>query len=90
MKNTVQKTSKLSHDGRQLMTRIPKAIQEEANLKKGEEIEWEAKGDKMKVRKTKKEFLKEVADAAALPAQTCRALGPESEEDIAMYAEDKN
>lgn len=32
-----------------------------------------------------KEFEKEVADASSLPAQTCRALAPESQEDIAMY-----
>ena len=36
--------------------------------------------------KDHKEFMKEVEDAKALPAQTCRALGPESEEDISMYA----
>ncbi len=39
--------------------------------------------------KSHNEFMKEVKDAASLPAQTCRALGPESQEDIAMYAEDK-
>ena len=39
--------------------------------------------------KNHKEFMKEAADANSLPAQTCRALGPESEEDISMYAEDK-
>ncbi len=36
--------------------------------------------------KTHKEFMKEAADANSLPAQTQRALGPESEEDISMYA----
>ena len=36
--------------------------------------------------KSHNEFMKEVKDAVALPAQTCRALGPESEEDINMYA----
>ncbi len=35
-------------------------------------------------------FMKGVKVAVSLPAQTCRALAPESEEDIAMYAEDKN
>lgn len=40
--------------------------------------------------KSHKEFVEEAREANALPAQTCRALGPESEEDIAMYAEDKN
>ena len=38
--------------------------------------------------KNHNEFMKEAADANALPAQTCRALGPESEEDISMYAND--
>ncbi len=32
------------------------------------------------------EFMKDVEDAKSLPAQTCRALGPEGDEDIAMYA----
>lgn len=35
------------------------------------------------------EFMKEVKDASSLPAQTCRALGPESQEDIAMYTGDE-
>ncbi len=51
MKQTIEKNSKLSHDGRQLMTRIPKAIQEEANLQKGDELTWKAKGDKLEVKK---------------------------------------
>jgi len=38
--------------------------------------------------KDHKEFMEDVADASSLPAQTCRALGPESEEDISMYAND--
>lgn len=37
-------------------------------------------------RKTHKEFIEEVADASSLPAQTSRALAPESQEDIVMYA----
>ena len=40
--------------------------------------------------KDHKEFMEDVADASSLPAQTCRALGPESEEDISMYAEQKD
>jgi hypothetical protein len=32
------------------------------------------------------EFMKDVEDAKSLPAQTCRALGPESQKDINMYA----
>ena len=40
--------------------------------------------------KNHNEFMKEAADANSLPAQTCRALGPESEEDISMYAEQKD
>lgn len=39
--------------------------------------------------KSHKEFMEDVKHASSLPAQTCRALGPESQEDIAMYAEDK-
>jgi hypothetical protein len=36
--------------------------------------------------KSHKEFMEDVAHATSLPAQTCRALGPESQEDISMYA----
>jgi len=35
------------------------------------------------------EFMKEVAEAKSLPAQTKKALGPESDEDKKMYEEDK-
>ena len=38
--------------------------------------------------KSHNEFIEDVKHASALPAQTCRALGPESQEDIAMYAND--
>ncbi len=36
--------------------------------------------------KNHNEFMKEARSANDLPAQTCRALGPESDEDISMYA----
>ena len=35
-----------------------------------------------------KEFMEDVKIAVSLPAQTQRALGPESQEDINMYAND--
>ena len=38
--------------------------------------------------KDHKEFMVDVANASSLPAQTCRALSPESDEDISMYAND--
>ena len=31
--------------------------------------------------------MEKVIQESSLPAQTCRALGPESDEDINMYAE---
>ena len=37
--------------------------------------------------KTHNEFMEDVEHVKSLPAQTCRALGPESNEDIAMYIE---
>jgi len=40
--------------------------------------------------KNHESFMEEVKEAVSLPAQTCRALGPESEEDISMYANDVN
>lgn len=51
MVKTIEKTTKLSSDGRQLTTRIPKEIAEEAELKKGEKLVWKAKGEKLEVRK---------------------------------------
>lgn len=51
MKKQVEKSSKLSYDGRQLMTRIPKVIEKEAGLKKGGELLWKAKGKKLGVEK---------------------------------------
>ena len=35
--------------------------------------------------KSHNEFMEDVEHAKSLPVQTCRALGPESQEDIAMY-----
>jgi len=36
------------------------------------------------------EILKEINEAASLPNRTKQALGPESEEDRAMYADQKD
>ena len=47
----MKKTSRISSDGKSLLTRIPKKIQEEANLKKGEKLEWSASGNKLGVMK---------------------------------------
>ena len=33
------------------------------------------------------EFMKDVEFESSLPAQTCRALAPESQEDYAVYTE---
>jgi len=37
--------------------------------------------------KPHKEFIEDVKEASSLPAQTCRALAPESQEDFAVYTE---
>ena len=47
----MKKTSKLSYDGTNLLTRIPKVIEEEAELKKGDELEWNANKGKIGVKK---------------------------------------
>lgn len=39
--------------------------------------------------KTHEEFMKDVEVESSLPAQTCRELGPESQEDISMYADER-
>lgn len=36
--------------------------------------------------KTHEEFMKDVEEELSLPVQTSRALAPESDEDISMYA----
>jgi len=38
--------------------------------------------------KTHNEFMEEISEASSLPAQTQRALGPESDEDIAIYLQE--
>ncbi|MEX1382618.1 hypothetical protein [Lutibacter sp.] len=47
----ITKESKLSHDGTNLLTRIPKAIEEEGKLKKGQKLEWSANKGKVEVKK---------------------------------------
>lgn len=47
----MKKTSKISYDGTNLLTRIPKKIEKEASLKKGDRLEWEADKGKLKVKK---------------------------------------
>lgn len=39
--------------------------------------------------KSHNEFMEDVEHAKSLPAQTCRALGPESQEDYAVYTTDE-
>ena len=39
--------------------------------------------------KSHNEFMEDVNHFSSLPAKTCRALAPESQEDIAMYMEDE-
>ncbi len=38
--------------------------------------------------KTHNKFMKEVEEASSLPAQTNKALGPDSEEDLAVYLQE--
>lgn len=47
------KESKLSCDGKNLLTRIPKDIEEEASMKKGDKLIWTANKEKLKVEKKK-------------------------------------
>lgn len=83
-------TTKIIKDQKQTRTTVPAKMVKEAGVETGHVAEWELKDGKIKAEIiSHKEFLKKVKIKSALPAQTCRALGPESEEDIAMYAEDK-
>lgn len=47
----IEKTSKLSDDGTNLLTRIPKAIEKKAKLKKGDKLLWKAKDGKVEAKK---------------------------------------
>jgi len=51
MKKNIIKISKISDDGKNLLTRIPKLIEEEAELKKGDKLAWIIKGKKLEVKK---------------------------------------
>ena len=51
MKKAVEKKSKISFDGHSLLTRIPKVIEKEAGLKKGDHLLWNVKGKKLGVKK---------------------------------------
>lgn len=84
------KTTKIIKDQKQTRTTVPASMVKEAGVETGHVAEWEMKDGKIKAEIiSHNEFLKKVAAAASLPEQTCRALGPESDEDIAMYADEK-
>ncbi len=57
-KEKIEKKSKISFDGRNLMTRIPKAIEKKAKLKKGENLLWKSDGDKLEVKREKQKTQK--------------------------------
>ena len=48
-KEMIEKTSKISDDGKNLLTRVPKVIEEEGKLKKGDKLLWKAKDGKVEV-----------------------------------------
>ncbi len=50
---------------------------------------WDKIEKKQKERVPHKDFIEVAKVFASLPAKTQRALGPESDEDISMYSEDK-
>lgn len=49
MEKTIEKKSKLSHDGKNLLTRIPKEIEEKQKLKKGKNLIWKSDGKTLEV-----------------------------------------
>lgn len=51
MNKTIKKKSKISFDGDNLLTRIPKAIEKESDLKKGDYLVWKAKGKRVEAKK---------------------------------------
>lgn len=83
--------TKITQDKTQTRSTIPKQMVDKHNVTKKDSIVWNDRGGKLKgTLKSHKEFMEDAKAANSLPAQTCRALGPESEEDISMYSEDKN
>jgi hypothetical protein len=47
----MKKESKISFDGTNLLTRIPRKIENEAELKKGDKLEWSANKGEVSVKK---------------------------------------
>jgi hypothetical protein len=45
----MKKESKLSCDGKNLLTRIPKDIAKESSMKKGDKLSWEANKSKLNI-----------------------------------------
>jgi len=67
-------------------TTIPKKLLEESKNGKGDIVNWDIKKGKLSAKvMTHEEFMEEVAEESSLPAKTCRALAPESQEDFAVY-----
>ena len=79
--------TKITQDKTQTRSTIPKKMVEKHNVTKKDSIVWNDKGGKLKgVLKTHKEFMEDAKFANSLPAQTARALAPESQEDYNTYA----
>jgi len=81
MKTTITK------ERNQHRTTIPKKLLEKSKKGKGDVVSWNVRGGKLSAKvMSNKEFLELVKDETSLQSQTKRALAPESQEDINMYA----
>ena len=82
-----KQNTKIIKDQKQTRTTIPAKLVKEAGVETGHVAEWELKDGKLNAEIiSHKDFMKKAAKANSLPAQTEKALGPESEEDKKMYA----
>ena len=81
MKTTITK------ERNQHRTTIPKKLLDESKKGKGDVVNWDVKKGKLSAEvMTHKEFMKLAKEENSLPAKTCRALAPESQEDYQTYA----
>jgi len=79
--------TKITKERDQHRTTIPKKLLEESKKGKGDVVNWDVKKGKLSAEvMSHKEFMKLAKEENSLPAKTQRALAPESDEDISMYA----
>lgn len=82
--------TKIIKDQKQTRTTIPAKLVKQAGVKTGHVAEWKIKKGKLSADvMSHEEFMELAEEESSLPAQTKKALGPESPEDDAVYTKDE-